>query len=1305
MKKKILAIILIMVMVLNFIPVGAVDSERVDISEDQTSTSLVLEPITKVTSGATMITSAEDLDKIRNNLSGKYYLANDIDMSNYVNWIPIGSDENNSFTGTLYGNGFKIKNLTIDESYSENKYYGLFGHVGNSSVSGSQTFVRDLILTNINFQVNSDNDIYMGGIAGKGYAHWANYSFINCAIDGNITVNTTSYAYVGGCIGSGSEVRIQSNSNKANIIVNSKVAYVGGLVGTCDQASIRNSNNIGNIFAAATSGMSSVGGLCGAFSGSGGTSSNASIIEKSFNMGEIKGESNSWYVYSGGLIGMISTYGYYSPSIRNCYNANDVYATTTSPSSSITDGIAASCGSVIGKLSHGTNCNFTMDSFYNIGSLNSQNGSKKQNSVGNLIGWIYRDMNSWDLTFENCYSMDFGHNLYGKLSDYRTMYAGKIIQTNVEEYSYYQLMEQDKYTGFDFENIWKIYTNSTYCFPVLIGNLYNNQIEHKELTQEQYVAQHKSFAQNIHMPENFGFYNKVWSNEGGGRLWAIQTWDVFGDIGEVVTFKFDDLTISADYYEMFLADIILKYNEQTTCKNLELNTFRTYESGYNSIKKALMTSDEWEKNVIEGSKIDLEINNFLINPDYQLSDGTYNILKVIFKDLFVNNIDKFIKVCEVTEGVFQGLDIAAQFCNYINKATDIVKAFQEAYKSYIVAKLYIDANNEFFNILYSSANLMQNTKYANWFKEAIDKYYEISINDNAIYEWSLSMIKDSSYMVYDLVFKDAIKNISYRAVANCLNVGAGQLAILTATYNITYNLLDWMLKIGKRSTPYYIMNYVAPVEEALCQVEDLYANDLISYPTLDNAMKYDEMYNLLRCVNLYLYQNAYDFCAVKNYSDDMRMAILCSDTWNNVRCHQGEFSVSESKVTSIQCPVNVSIYDNYGNLLLSIIDEEINVCHESITAYVFNGKKSIVYPANKDYRIKIIPRASGTMDYYVSEVKNSEITRQLEFYDLALTKSVEYTGRIPQQFKINSSEYALWLDDNTVNCNYDSLEGACINEEHIYGEWAVKSDAGICRDGIKMRSCTVCGKKEYNIIKAEHLHSEFKGGYSATCIQTGYEGNIACSDCGDFIKKGNIISPIAHAYVSKILQPATCTEEGMEVHICSICGDEVKEIISKINHDAEWIIIKEPTTIIGGVKVLKCKTCREIIKEEVIPATGEPTPPTLKIVSEETDVGDVFYVKLPSIWMKYKDHHTTLGFEFDRDILVKSVKWSYANWSVSNPEAIIESPDSLKTIIRPNGKGIGARSVWITVTVTDINGKVYRDTVKIRFYKFDWQKR
>ena len=70
---------------------------------------------------ATLISTPQQLDDIRNDLSGTFELSNDIIMSSWGNWIPI-----DDFLGSLDGKGYVISNLSVDKS-GENA--GLFGSV------------------------------------------------------------------------------------------------------------------------------------------------------------------------------------------------------------------------------------------------------------------------------------------------------------------------------------------------------------------------------------------------------------------------------------------------------------------------------------------------------------------------------------------------------------------------------------------------------------------------------------------------------------------------------------------------------------------------------------------------------------------------------------------------------------------------------------------------------------------------------------------------------------------------------------------------------------------------------------------------------------------------------------------------------------------------------------------------------------------------------------------------------------------------------------------------------------------------
>lgn len=115
-------------------------------------------------------------------LDGKYILTNDIDLSSFKNWTPIGDTKNvyeasatpahSVFSGTLDGNGYTIKNLTIDwttgfpETNASGKiiyqvYVGLF-----SATRGAT--VKNIVFDNANVSVtNPINQNFAGVVAGS----------------------------------------------------------------------------------------------------------------------------------------------------------------------------------------------------------------------------------------------------------------------------------------------------------------------------------------------------------------------------------------------------------------------------------------------------------------------------------------------------------------------------------------------------------------------------------------------------------------------------------------------------------------------------------------------------------------------------------------------------------------------------------------------------------------------------------------------------------------------------------------------------------------------------------------------------------------------------------------------------------------------------------------------------------------------------------------------------------------------------------------------------------------------------------
>lgn len=208
-----------------------------------------------VAEGYTVITSAEDLQAMQDNLAGKYILMADIDLAG-ENWTPIG-DIRDPFTGEFNGNGYTISNLTLDNNTRD--YYGFFGRVEGAEIS------------NAGFEnANVRGKMWVGILAGYSY----NTNISNCFVTGSVS----GYSDVGALVGD--NIHGSSIDSCYSIADVTGTSYrVGGLVGyNNDNSSINYSYAQSSV-----NGDLNVGGLVG--------QNTSSTVSNSFSEGDISGNS------------------------------------------------------------------------------------------------------------------------------------------------------------------------------------------------------------------------------------------------------------------------------------------------------------------------------------------------------------------------------------------------------------------------------------------------------------------------------------------------------------------------------------------------------------------------------------------------------------------------------------------------------------------------------------------------------------------------------------------------------------------------------------------------------------------------------------------------------------------------------------------------------------------------------------------------------------------------------------------------------------------------------------------------------
>ena len=248
-----------------------------------------INPLTEseaIAQGYTIIKTADDLQALKDNLSGKYILMNDIDLSGY-NWTAIGT-KTNPFSGELNGNGHVIKNLQVDDAAGNG--IGLFGVIDGANVSNVGLENADINVQNA-----------VGILAGAAEAS----IITNCYSTGSVR----GAGWVGGLIGQITNATTINNCfSTANVTGTS--SQIGGLVGRLNSSSVSNSYAEGSVL-----GKIFVGGLIG-------NSIGISNISFSYALGDVKADDNV-----GGLLGYLDDHKIY---IDNCYSAGTVEANLSS---------------------------------------------------------------------------------------------------------------------------------------------------------------------------------------------------------------------------------------------------------------------------------------------------------------------------------------------------------------------------------------------------------------------------------------------------------------------------------------------------------------------------------------------------------------------------------------------------------------------------------------------------------------------------------------------------------------------------------------------------------------------------------------------------------------------------------------------------------------------------------------------------------------------------------------------------------------------------------------------------------------
>ena len=461
------------------------------------------------------ISTAEDLARIAtmvNNgsaFAGRHFiLTNDIDLTGFLSvdgaghnngagWCQIGRHDRLPFSGYFDGAGHTVSGLWI--SRGSEPYIGLFGFIDNAKIR------------NLHVEI-AEGKAVTGGVS-IGVLVGLSYGGVieNSSVSGTIRVETRESAVVGGMVGSAFAEAIILNS-EANVNIyadltseNGRIS-AGGLVGALYQnSSITNSIARGNI--TATGSRSNAGGLVGHQGGLESILRGNSTITDSIARGDVT--ATGFAPIAGGLVG-----SQVSGSVINCKSYSMV--TSNAPFTTEEDAIASG-GGLVGFMGYYDTATFIIVMYssasgnvsvsghfaaagglvgsqlsgkiansYAAGNV-SATGSMERSSTavpGGLVGFsdkgtIIKNCFATGRVCASGFSVFTGGLLGIVLGDVENSYfdidtTGQQFGSGYREFvlpditavakNTPEMMKQETFTGWDFENIWDILEGESYPF-------------------------------------------------------------------------------------------------------------------------------------------------------------------------------------------------------------------------------------------------------------------------------------------------------------------------------------------------------------------------------------------------------------------------------------------------------------------------------------------------------------------------------------------------------------------------------------------------------------------------------------------------------------------------------------------------------------------------------------------------------------------------------------------------------------------------------------------------------------------------
>ena len=1023
MMKRLTSILLALAMLVGLLPALSPQAEAA--ADDATALLQEVSTKTSVPSGYTPIYDAEDLQNMQEDLTANYILMNDIDLSG-INWKPMRPSSTGVYTsgfiGTLEGNGFTIRNLTVNaEQYDNGALFyqnegtiqnlRVTGQINLTSKSGIVRFAASLAIYNkgtiynctsaADITAGGDMPVRVGGLASE------NTGTIDCC-----RYTGTIHASAGGgevCVGGITYI----NDNSATI---SHCENVGIIL-----AESGNSTEVKDTISSLVNESSiHLGGIAGK------TDWHSTIDQcRATCTIRITGESYYEYWYIGGIVGS----GFVATFSNCCFN---------------------------GTLSINVDIKDVASGIYKVGGLAGDGGyeSKYENcyvsgvitdnspSLGGVPAWLASDAPGCEFTA--CYypAGTLDPFVWNKPSEEKGYTAVPLAS----------MASKATFPKYDFSSVWTM--GQSYPIQKVFTHLSNGSStpiakpaeDTAVIDASEYIQQHVSFAQSNSYSQQMDqrmaklladAQNTTAANAGEAA------YDILNTASELSKFK--SLSIFDNPYDAMLTELIL--------------------SATSSEVDSLNTRIEAENLKLANSIWDMILK---VQPNYSAEKSTYKpAIQELLSDpesLKQRSPDIYEKLAAAIEqyrddkGTRSALDVISGTTNFFGKAgeaLDVLEDYQNTLDWIIGCANYVSVvhayealNEEYIQTLHQVAGKMGNSAYATFFRSALQKYDDW-LNCEVIAE-ALEFTTGFAKLTYDTL-SPLTENVMTYYLSGCLGLDVTNVTVVIAAYNLGWSLSNTLTGNDKMVESREIIRASYYVEDALYGILQADREELKNKKDLSSAQKFDASYMLLRTSEMYALQAYKDYLDASEKSFTQGLLHLGNNNfnttettlanfailrWDAAMCHGQAVRDQMMSELIIACPTDVYVENEDGETVLTIEDGVVTTCAAGVSAAVA-GDPKVLGLTGGPYNITIWGTDRGTMDVsYTAYSSTGRVLKQQHYDNLPLTDGCLYESSIEPS---SSTSVDFTLDGDAPENNFrftDVPERAYFYEPVL---WAVEN--------------------------------------------------------------------------------------------------------------------------------------------------------------------------------------------------------------------------------------------------------------------------